>query len=269
MSEAGINGNAAGPTIPASAETLLRFQVGKPAGEPEREGEPVYLLAAPTDKLILAYRAGCVSRGIRNPDDDEMAEVMAVTLERTKALQGLDDKTYEWHRSLIERYLALPPLEDGAPKSYDRVVIVRGMQALQDALAGTDDAPGDPAIMKLRAQRAGYGTASMRVACAVALRGWEHHEGQVEVLGLEATAATLAQVPEEAQQAIGLYWLLQRHLTDAQKKTSDSPLPSPTIPTTTPDNGVVPPSSTVAVKGSRRSRATRRGTNATISTPVT
>ena len=260
MSDAGNNGTAVGPAIPASAATLLRFQVGRKDDEPERADVPVYLLAAPTDRLILAYRAGCVARGIRLPAPDEMAGAMALAIERTKQLEGLDPKVYDWHRSLIERALAF---EDSTPK-YERLVVEAGLNELEEALAASD-----PGVQKLRQKRTEYGAGSMRVACAVALRGWEHRDGRVEVAGLEATQATLDTISDDEQQAIGLYWLVQRNLTDAQKKTSDSPPPLPTTPTTTHEPGAPLPSSTDAPAASRRSRGTRSGTKPATATPVT
>src|SRR5688572_15131407 len=105
-----LNGHAEGPTIPASADTLLRFQVGRKADEPEREDAPVDLLAAPTEKLHRAYRTGLVARGYRYPQDDEIIAEIRVWLDDMREAHaanpehGITSETFDRRLRDIERF---------------------------------------------------------------------------------------------------------------------------------------------------------------------
>ncbi len=254
---AGVNGHAEGPTIPASVDTLVRFQIGRQADAPEDPDKPVFLLAAPSTKLILAYGAAIAARGIEYPDDETMVAAIATAIDRVHATDGLEPKVLDWYRSVVDRFMALPPLKDGERPTFDRMAVVGAIQEIEEALATPENRIGT-----LRMKRRTCGRDRIRVACAVALRGWEHHAGTVEVVGTEATPATLEHLTEEEQQAIGVYWLTHRALTEAQKKTSASAPPSDVTPTTTPRRSGR--ARTGAATG--RSRVTRNGTSPTSAT---
>jgi hypothetical protein len=264
----GLNGSAEGPSIPASAETLVRFQIGTPMGQPEREGVPVQLLAGNSERLMRAYRAGLTARGIHNPSDDELLAALAFALENAHA-NGMDEATYERFRTTIDRYVALPDLKKDERTTFERLALQGAINCLFDVCGrgGNDEEGrpnGDPYLQKLQGLRQNHFAESLKVGCAVALRGWEGREGTCEVIGDEASAASLAKIPDAEQQAIGLHWLTRAGLTLAQKKTSDSSPPSPTTLTTTPEAGSTTPSG----KASSRSRGTKRGTKSSQSTPV-
>src|SRR5688572_19396315 len=139
---AALNGHAEGPTIPASAETLLRFQVGKKADEPEREDAPVELLAAPTEKLHRAYRTGLVARGYRYPQDDEIIREIRVWL----------DDMREAHAANPEHGIA-PEIFDRRLRDIERFQDLQfdlQLEAKQRAADAPDDEPepAEPAVPK-------------------------------------------------------------------------------------------------------------------------
>lgn len=253
-----VNGHADGPTIPASADTLLRFQPGREADAPERDDAPVWLLAGPSERLRAAYRAGLVARGIRNPSDDELVNALAFALELARS--EMDAAQFAKFAGILERHQALPILDADEKPSFDRMAIAGGMAMLYRTCR-----EGNEELDRLLKMRETWFVESLKVACGFALRGAEHYDGTIEVLGEEATAATLAAIPEVTRQMIGLHWLTQSQLSAAQKKTSDSAPLSDTTPTTIPPaNASVP--SLAAID---RSHSTTRGTKRTRTTLAT
>ena len=296
MSEHAINGSV-GPVIPASAETLLRFQPGRADGEEEHAGEPVYLLAAPTEKLKRAYQAALTARGFKYPSDAELMSEIRVWLDDMREVheqdpeQGITEATFDRRMTDLERFherqvqvledarRKIKALSEAAKDGADDAAVTA---ITSEKLSRTDQLVVDryqqlrrlasehcPGVQAMEQQRVRYVEAYQQVAAAVALRGWEGREGDVIVHGTEASAATMAQLDEDTQTQIGAHWREQSMLTEAQKKTSVLPPPSPTIPTTTPEAGSSRPSSTDAVADSPRSRATKSGTKSTTPTRVT
>jgi hypothetical protein len=297
MSELAINGSV-GPVIPASAETLLRFQPGRQDGEEERAGEPVYLLAAPTEKLKRAYQAALTTRGFKYPSDAELMSEIRVWLDDMREVherdpeQGITEATFDRRMTDLERFheRQVQVLEDARRKIQAMAAAAKDGGADDTALTAiaserlgrADQLIVDryqqlrrlasehcPGVQAMEQQRLRYVEAYQHVAACVALRGWEGRVGDVVVVGTEASAATMAQLDDATQEQIGTYWREQSTLTEAQKKTSALPPPSPTIPTTTPEAGSSHPSSTDAAGDSRPSRATKSGTKSTTPTRVT
>ena len=252
-----VNGRAEGPTIPASAGTLLRFQPGRKPDEPERADAPIWLLAGVSEKLRAVYRAALLARGIRNPSDEELVAALAFALEMAR--DGMAAEQFTKFASILERHQALPPLGEGESESFDRLALKGGLAMLYRTCRVAH--PDLDALLTLRET---WFAESMKVACAVALRGAEQFDGTVEVVNDEATAATLAQIPEPTQQAIGLWWLSQGALTEAQKKTSGFAPLSPTTPEITPPTSdAVPGPEAIAP-----SPVTKRGTKRLRSIPA-
>lgn len=251
---------AEGPSIPASVDTLVRFQIGRKHDAPEDPTKPVYLLAPASTKLQLALTSAIAARGIEYPTDETMVAAIATAIDRAHMTEGLEPKVLDWYRSVIDRFMALPPLKEGERPTFDRMAVVGAIQEIEEALAAPDNRIG-----LLRMKRRTCGRERIRVACAIGLRGWENRSGTVEVVGVEATPATLEQLSEEDQQAIGFFWMMQRSLSEAQKKTSDSPPPSDATPTTSPSTTRARRS-----KGSRsaRSATTLNGTKALSAIPA-
>jgi hypothetical protein len=255
----GLNGTVAGPTIPASAETLVRFQFGRGTDDPEREDQPVYLLAGHSEKMASAIRSANTERGIRNPDDDELLRALAFAMDLSRA--DTDPALFAKFSTILERHKALPAKAEGETDSFDRLAIQGGIEMLYDLCRSSNDR-----LAALLRKRETWWADSLRTTCAVVLTGWEHHEGTVERIGTEASAATLALISPPIQEQIGLYWVLRGRVTDDQKKTSASLPPSPTAPRTTPRTGGRRRSSTVSSKVSAHSSDTMNGTKATSTT---
>ena len=292
----GLHGNAEGPVIPASAETLLRFQIGKAAGAEEQPDAPVYLLAAPTPKLQRAYQAALTARGFRYPTDAELMSEVRVWLDDLRHANtlnpedGISESIFDRRMTDIERFheRQVQLVEEAQKKLQAMAEAVTDNDAeavtkiANERLSREDQLILDrynqlrriaseeyPRVKAIDEHRTRYLEANQKVAASIALRGWEGLPGVVEVLGTEASAATMAQLDDETQDQIGAFWLAQSRLTEAQKKTSDSPPPSSTTPTTTPEAGSSPPSSTAVAVASRRSRATRSGMKPSTPIPVT
>ena len=255
-----LNGTATGPTIPASAETLLRFQIGRGADEPERDDARVYLLAAPTEKLQRAFRSGLLSRGLRHPDNAEIVSAIALALDEMRASGAMSAEDFDRQFTFLERYEALEPWdsEKDGPIPRERRIILAGFARLVGWAS-----EHAPYVQELEQKRLRFQAEYPHVACGVALRGVEHDDTiTVDVVSHEATPATLAQIADEDKSAIGQYWLLQFALSAAQKKTSVSPPPSPTIPPTTRKAGGRRRSG----RAGARSAATTNGMSSTSAT---
>lgn len=263
MQTAGINGHATGPTIPASADTLLRFQVGKKADEPERDDAPVWLLAAPTEKLQRAYRAGLQARGLRYPQNDEIIQGIVLGLDKLHRDQAITDEDFAEHRRVIEQYEELPEWnaeKDGPTMPWERRVVLAGFNRLFHW--ATEHVPY---VQELQQKRVQFSETYPKIAFKVALRGAERAPHAVVVQGTEADDATVAPIDDETQTAGGAFWLAHSMLTAVQKKTSATPPPSPTTPKTTGRNSGKRRSATAG----DRSPTTMNGTSPLPSIPVT
>lgn len=248
-----VNGHAEGPTIPASATTLLRLQPGRKQDEPERRDARVYVLAGVSERLRAAHRAALLARGVRNPSDEELVQALAFALELAR--DGIDAAQFAKFSGIIERYQALTPLGEGEKPSFDRLAAEGGMAMLYRTCRASN-ADLD-ALLK---QRETYYARTFATVCAVALREIVPAEDEPPITltfdGDQVSAESLAQIPDEMQQQIGLWWLTQGTLSAAQKKTSGSALPSDTTPETIPPASADVP----GPKATARSRGTKRGT---------
>lgn len=248
-----VNGRAEGPTIPASATTLLRFQPGRKADEPERPDARVYVLAGISERIRAAHRAALAAQGVRNPTDEELIEALAFALELAR--DGIEAGQFAKFASILERFQSLAPLEPGAKPTFDRMALEGGMAMLYRTCRASN-ADLD-ALLK---QRETWLPRMCAVACSVALREIVPAEGEEPIAvtfeGDQVSPSVLPEIPEDIQQTIGLWWLSQGALSEAQKKTSGSAPPSDTTPETThPANDAAP-----GLKATGRSRGTKSGT---------
>jgi hypothetical protein len=254
-----LNGHADGPTIPASADTPLRFQLGKKPDEPERLDAPAYRLRGA--KATIDYHGGMTARGFRYPPQAEVVQAIVLGIESVRLRGQLPDDVYAEKQKVIEDYEQLPAwdVEKDGPKPWARRVLEAQWA---DLYRWAEEQV--PAIAEIQRKRQRWQTEWPRAVCRAVLLGWERREGECVIVDGEATDATLALLEDETIVAITTYWLAMAMLSKAQKKTSDSPPPSDATPKTIPpDNAAVP-----SVVGIGRSRGTKRGTKPSSSTPA-
>lgn len=284
---AGMNGHADGPTIPASADTLLRFQPGRKAGEPESADAPVYLLAPPTEKMQRAYAVALAARGLRYPTDDELDSEMRAWLDDGRAA-GMPEDQFDRQMRDIERHqdLRFDLRQEAIAKAREAIAKAVERQANGDAAPPPERPerrPRDqqlildryarlrrmaerdcPGVQELLAARLTFQREWARVMARVVLRGWERLPGAVVLHGTEADDATMACIDDETAEAITNFWQVQSALTEAQKKTSALPPPSAATEKTTPTTSDAAPS----VPAIGHSRTTRSGTKSLKSIPA-
>jgi hypothetical protein len=254
MSEAAMNGAVVEIPLPASTKALIRFQPGRDFAAPEIEDARVYVLAMPTPELISAYVTALASAGIVNVTREHYREAIMLGLEECLAAGTITAEQHAENWDIFERYCEqeLEPWDkkDG-PEPRERKVLRAAFNRLEAFIAEVM-----PYYQDLRGRTVRNHLRQRRIMVRVALRGWERRDGLCVVEGDMATEATVAQIPDVDVLAIAAFWPGAQELTEAQKKTSDSPSPSPTSPSVSP-------------LVDSKARTGRRGKSATPSTELT
>ena len=219
MAEAATNGDAGEHMLPASADTLIRFQIGA-AGKPERADAAVFLLCTPTGRLVAAASNAVNRLGLNPVTSEEYRAAIILTLEESRTAPEplrITEEEYQRNVAVFTTYVDRKPWPkaDG-PEPWDRRLLDAKFTQLENWVAGRS-----PFYRDLRVQEVENRIKRNAVICSFALRGWERREGTCEVVGDRATEATIALLSEGEQGAIATHWLAAQFLSAAQKKTSD------------------------------------------------